>query len=262
MRRARASRKARSARPSRLVGSCATACTDPDRSARGRVSPDRGSRGADRHGGRSSPECGPALRLTGASVIPTHELRPGVRFMRMDDRWSGHETPPSGPRCRSTAMPINDQRCHDPVALRGRAWCRRRDSNPHALRPPGLSRLRLPFRHSGRRWRAQPTAPGRPRRRTGAAAWLGTKHHAGRAVRAGPPLSDVWEGGDVDVFRDRLHRWRPSTIRTASSWSKAVTPQTGGPGFHVESPVGGDRDRTQTRTGSARGCRRLIANQR
>ena len=28
-------------------------------------------------------------------------------------------------------------------------WCRRRDSNPHALRPPGLSRLRLPFRHSG-----------------------------------------------------------------------------------------------------------------
>ncbi len=40
-----------------------------------------------------------------------------------------------------------------PCASRGsqtaRYWCRRRDSNPHALRPPGLSRLRLPFRHSG-----------------------------------------------------------------------------------------------------------------
>ena len=31
----------------------------------------------------------------------------------------------------------------------GEQWCRRRDSNPHALRLPGLSRLRLPFRHSG-----------------------------------------------------------------------------------------------------------------
>ncbi len=31
----------------------------------------------------------------------------------------------------------------------GSRWCRRRDSNPHALRLPGLSRLRLPFRHSG-----------------------------------------------------------------------------------------------------------------
>ena len=30
------------------------------------------------------------------------------------------------------------------------SWCRRRDSNPHVLSgPPGLSRLRLPFRHSG-----------------------------------------------------------------------------------------------------------------
>ncbi len=28
-------------------------------------------------------------------------------------------------------------------------WCRRRESNPHALRRPILSRLRLPFRHSG-----------------------------------------------------------------------------------------------------------------
>ena len=36
-------------------------------------------------------------------------------------------------------------------------WCRRRDSNPHAFRPPGLSRLRLPFRHSG----AVSTAPRR-----------------------------------------------------------------------------------------------------
>jgi pilus assembly protein CpaE len=63
----------------------------------------------------------------------------------------GIEAPTGGHREEGAAEPLQP-------AL---GWYRRRDSNPHALRPPGLSRLRLPFRHSGpcAIRRRQPSAP-------------------------------------------------------------------------------------------------------
>ena len=62
------------------------------------------------------------------------------------------------------------------------AWCRERDLNPHALRRPILSRLRLPFRHPG--WVGPEKYRRKPRRVGGDLWWRWAESNRRPRVRS------------------------------------------------------------------------------
>ena len=91
-------------------------------------------------------------------------------------------------------------------------WCRRRDSNPHALRPPGLSRLRLPFRHSG----AAASV------RHGADDWTSRRPRGLRLRDRSLPGQDEASSSQTGVFDNvgSLH-WIPSSSRAVLGLTSA-----------------------------------------